>query len=250
MKRPKIGLALGGGGARGISHIGVLKILEKHGIPIDCIAGTSIGAIIGGGYAVNPDAAYLEQKVQRFVESDAYLKSGLQHIALNEPAENFWGQVAKSVRERIVINLAHSKSSIVSGWRLKKIIDFVLDDVNIEKAKIPLAIVATDLEDGHEVIFQCGSLRQAVLASASIPGFLPPVDYMGYTLIDGAITSPVPVETAFSMGADLVIAVDVGQSLEKAPEPLSIIDIIFRTNTISGIRLCKLTLTKADVVIR
>ncbi|MFQ5631573.1 MAG: patatin-like phospholipase family protein, partial [bacterium] len=136
MKRPKVGLALGGGGARGISHVGVLKTFEKHKIPIDCIAGTSIGAIIGGGYAANPDALYLEQTVQRFVESEAYQKSGLQLIAMNEPAENFWGQVAKSVRERIVINLAHSKSSIISGWRLKKIIEFVLEDVNIEQAKI------------------------------------------------------------------------------------------------------------------
>lgn len=250
MKRPKVGLALGGGGARGISHIGVLKVFEKYDIPIDCIAGTSIGAIIGGSYAVHKDAERVEQIVRSFVDSEAYEKSGLQLLTMNEPAENFWGQVAKSVRERIVINLAQSRSSMVNGVRLQNIINFVLEDIRIEKTQIPLAVVATDLKDGHEVIFQYGSLRTAALASAAVPGFLPPVDYLGHTLVDGAVTSPVPVEAVFGIGADVVIAVDVGQDLDMEAQNLNLIDIIFRSSTITVNKLRDHIIRKADTVIR
>lgn len=250
MKGPKIGIALGGGGARGVAHIGVLKVLEDENIPIHCIAGTSIGAIIGAAYAFNPDTEKLQAAINAFVESEAYANSGLSLFARNQPVENFFGQVAKYVRERIVINLAHSRESIVSSGRLRRIIKFVLQDANIEHAKIPLAIVATDLRDGRDVVFRYGGVRKAALASASIPGFLPPVNYMGFHLVDGAVTSPVPVEAAFGLGADIVLAIDVGQHLEPEPDAYNIVDIIFRTNSITGTRLKALTTGQADVVIQ
>lgn len=248
--RPKIGLALGGGGARGVAHIGVLKVLEQHGIAIDFIAGTSIGAIIGGAYAVTPRSAQLEERVRKFVQSEAYEKSGLQYLTLKEPAENFWAQISRSVRERIVINLAPSKASVVSSVRLKSIVEFVLPTARIEETQIPLAVVATDLATGAEIILREGDLRQAALASASIPGFLPPVAIDDAILVDGAVTSPVPVDTAIEMGADVVIAIDVGQALGHLKRPLNIIDIIFRANTITSNRLRDLSLAAADVVIR
>ena len=250
MIRPRVGLALGGGGARGVAHIGVLKVLERHNVPIDFIAGTSIGAMIGGAYALSPNAAQLEEKVRKFVQSEAYEKSGLQFLTLKAPAENFWAQISRSVRERIVINLAPSKSSVVSSLRMRSIVEFVLPEARIEQARIPLAIVATDLGSGEEVVFRDGDLRQAALASASIPGFLPPVEFDHTILVDGAVTSPVPVETAARMGADVIIAIDVGQALEEVHGQLNIIDIIFRANTITSNRLRNLSLEQADVIIR
>lgn len=250
MKRPTIGLALGGGGARGVAHIGVLKVLEAHRIPIDYIAGTSVGAIIGGAYALQPNAWRVEQLFRNFLASETYKSSGLDRFVQNEPVENFFGQIARYVRERIVINLAYRRPSIVGSARLQGIIDFVLDDVRIEEALIPMAIVATDIDQGTEVVLRHGSIRQAAMASAAIPGFLPPMPYQETRLVDGAVTSPVPVNAVLAMGADIVIAVDVSQDMELMQKPLSIIDVMFRTNSITTNQLRTMQVERAQVVLR
>ncbi|HHL73131.1 MAG TPA: patatin-like phospholipase family protein [Bacteroidetes bacterium] len=249
IKRPKIGIALGGGGARGLAHVGVLKVLEKNDIPIDFIAGTSIGALIGSAYALRPNARLLHARMARFLESKEFHESGLSRFRRKEAAENFFGQVAKYVRERIVINLAHSRLSVVGAERLNRVIEVVLDDRLIEDSKIPLAIVATDLNTGEEVIFREGSVRHATVASASIPGFLPPVAYNGRILVDGAVTAPIPVQAAFAMGADIVIGVDVGQNLMTTVETQNIVDIIFRSSTITANRLRYHITRHADIAI-
>lgn len=250
MSRPKIGLALGGGGARGLAHIGVLKGLEKLDIPVDCIAGTSIGALVGAAYALRPDAQALEESVARFLQSPAFKESGLERFKRREPAENLFGQVAKYVRDRIVINIAHHRASIVGMPRWRRVIDELLDDATIEETRLPLVIISTDLLSGEDINFRKGKIRDAALASASIPGFLPPISVNGHLLVDGAVTSPVPVEAARQLGADVVIAVDVGQDLGTAGEEFSIVDIMFRTNSITALKLKSLALRNADLVIK
>ncbi|KAA3613695.1 MAG: patatin-like phospholipase family protein [Calditrichaeota bacterium] len=251
MTAPVIGLALGGGGARGLAHIGVLNVLEKHQIPVHCIAGTSIGALIGSGYALHPDAAQFHKRIGEFVSSSKFRNSGLTRFTRKEPAENFFGQVAKYVKQRIIINLAHSKLSVVSSERLHKIIRFTLENRTIEQTKIPLAIVATDLISGDAKTFFRGSIRKAVLASASIPGFLPPLQYNGHYLVDGAVSSPVPVPAAMDLGANFIIAVDVGQDvLASEHATKNIVDLIFRTNSITAGSLRNMLLEKADFVVR
>lgn len=250
MGRPRVGLALGGGGARGLAHIGVLQVLEQENIPVDLIAGTSIGALVGAVYALNPDTRALEARVARFLQSEAYHESGLERFRKREPAENVFGQVAKYVRDRVVINLAHSRSSIVGTSRFRKVIENVLDNATFEATRIPLSIVSTDLITGEDVLFNTGSIREAALASAAIPGFLPPVKNNGSVLVDGAVTSPVPIAAARRMGAQIIIAVDVGQDLGETKDDFTIIDVMFRTNAITSIKLKELTLAQADVVIR
>ncbi|MCA9731351.1 MAG: patatin-like phospholipase family protein [Deferribacteres bacterium] len=251
MTTPVVGLALGGGGARGMAHIGVLKVLEKHNIPIHCIAGTSIGALVGSGYALHPDAKQFHARITEFIKSPQFQKAGLSRFTRKEPAENFFGQVAKYVKQRIVINLAHSKLSVVSSERLYKIISFTLENRNIEQSQIPLAVVASDLISGEAKTFTRGSIRKAVLASASIPGFLPPVTYNGHYLVDGAVTAPIPVEAVRELGANIVIAVDVGQDMLATEHATrNIVDLIFRTNSITAGSLRNQLLEKADFVIR
>jgi len=250
LRKPRIGLALGGGGARGMAHVGVLKVLERNGVPIDLIAGTSIGALVGGAYAQYPDTSRVEARVLEFIDSPAFKKSGLERFSRSEAAENFFGQVAKYVRERVVINLAHSRAALVHTSRLAQVVDAILDDTTIENTQIPLIVVATDLVSGEDVLYQKGSLRKACLASASIPGFLPPIESNGCKLVDGAVTAPVPVQAARALGADIVIAVDVSQDLEPVPQIESIVDIMFRASTVSNNKLKSLMLRHADVVIR
>ncbi|MDZ7266807.1 MAG: patatin-like phospholipase family protein [candidate division KSB1 bacterium] len=249
-QRPRVGLALGGGGARGLAHIGVLKVFEANRIPIDVIAGTSIGALVGAAYALEPRAQAVEQRAMAFLTSNEFEQSGLELFKKKKEAENFFAQVATYVKERIVINLAHSRPSLVGGWRIVKAVNFILADKTFEELHLPLACVATDLGTGEEIVFREGPIRHAVAASMSIPGFLPPVNFRGYQMVDGAVVAPVPVLACHELGAEIVIAVDVGQTLDGLPEFENVVDIIFRANTITSRRLNHMLLQLADVTIR
>ena len=249
-KQPKIALVLGGGGARGCAHIGTLKVLERENIRIDMIVGTSIGAVVGAIYADNPVALHLEERFKRFLISEEYKKSGLELFKRKESAENFFGQVATNIRERLVVNLAQSKSSFVRGNRLKHVMDFLIPEGRIEDTKIPFYTVASNLLNGQQVVFNEGNMRSIVGASASIPGFLPPYEVNGYQLVDGSVVCPIPVEPARDFGADVVIAVDAGQKLNDKPKLDNVIDIIFQTQHMTARHYNLHLLEKADVVIR
>jgi len=249
-RRPRVGLALGGGGARGLAHLGVLKILEANHIPIDVIAGTSIGALVGAAYALEPRAAAVEKLALAFINSPAFVGSGLDLFKRKKEGENFFAQVASYVKERIVINLAHSRPSLVGGWRIAKAVNFIVADKSFDEVQVPFACVATDLTTGEEIVFREGRLRRAVEASMSIPGFLPPVNYRGYQMVDGAVVAPVPILACRELGAEIVIAVDVGQTLDGLPEFENVVDIIFRANTITSRRLNHMLLQLADLTVR
>jgi len=246
----KIALALGGGGARGCAHIGVLKVLERENIPIHLIAGSSIGAIVGSIYATTNSAAAVEDKFNDFIKSDAYKKSGFDLFKRKEPAENFFGQVASNIKERMVVNIAQSKTSLVSGDRLQQVMDFLIPEGRIENTIIPFYPVAANLLNGKQVIFREGDLRKIVSASASIPGFLPPYRVNGYLLVDGSVVCPTPVVPALDMGADIVIAVDVGQALNDNPKIDNVINVMFQTQHMTARHFNYQLLQKADVVIR
>jgi NTE family protein len=246
----KIALALGGGGARGCAHIGVLKVLERENIPVPLITGTSNGAVVGAIYAKYDQAAKVEERFEQFLTSEEYKKSGLELFKQKEPAENFFGQVATYVKERVVVNLAHSKTSLVGGWRLRQAMDFLIPEGRIEDTKIPFVTVASNILNGKEVVFTEGDMRSIIAASSSIPGFLPPYEVNGYVLVDGSVVCPVPVEPARHYGADLVIAVDVGQELNENPKLDNVINIIFQTNHMTARHYNLHLLEKADVVIR
>ncbi len=248
--KPKIALALGGGGARGCAHIGVLKVLLQENIPFDFITGTSIGAVVGSIYAVSGEVPAVEARFRQFVESDVYKKCGLELFKRKEPAENVFGQVATTLKQRVVVNLAQSKSSLVGGQRLKMAMDFLIPDGRIEATRVPFYPVASNIANGQQVIFKDGDLRTIVAASACIPGFLPPCRVNGYLLVDGSVVCPIPIMPARELGADIVIAIDVGQELNDHPQLDNVINVMFQTQHMTARHYNLLLLEQADVVVR
>ena len=179
-KRPKIGLALGSGGSRGLAHIGVIKALEENNIPIDFIAGSSIGAMVGGFYAARLSIKKMEE------------------ISL----ETNWRRMFSLVDP-------HLKQGLISGEKVKTFIEGYVDGKKIEDCKIPFVAVATDLKTGEIVILNKGEMAQAIRASISIPLVFKPVEIDGKTLADGGLSAPVPVEIVQGMGADIIIAINL-----------------------------------------
>lgn len=246
----RIGVALGGGGARGLAHIGVLKILERAGVPIDVITGTSIGSLVGAMYAMNPNSEVIYQKFAEFLLSPMYRGIHLERLNRRKDHESFFAQVTTSVKERVVINLAQSRMSLATPKKVFPILEFFLGDHQFSETLIPFAAVSVDLYTGKEVIFTEGDITRAVASSSAIPGFLPPIKDDGRLLVDGFVLNPVPILPARKLGADIIIAVDVGQTLITRTELNNIIDIIFRSNQITARKYNALLLEQADLVLR
>lgn len=180
----KVGLALGSGSARGWSHIGVIRALEEAGVTVDYIAGTSIGALVGAVYA-SGRIDLLEDAVQQF-------------------------------SRKIILSLSDPvlpKSGLIDGVKIADFIHKYVLDEPIERLPLPLAIIATDLNTGDEVVLKEGNIIEAIRASISLPGIFKPVRKDNYLLVDGGLVNPVPVRTVREMGADFVIAVDLNCDL-------------------------------------
>ncbi len=246
----RIGLALGSGGARGLSHIGVIKALEAHQIPIHVITGSSIGALVGGMYAEGLNIQDVEKRVTGFFTSEEFQETGFKLFRAELHPENFYGQIAKKTNGGLTIQLDSRRVSLMKEHRLNIVMDRLLGNGLVENTRIKFAPVATNLETGEVVVFRSGSLREAVKSSSSIPGFLPPISYRDMVLVDGGVAASIPVEPAFGLGADFVIAVNVSRSLEHEPMPNNVMDVLFRTNLITAHRNDMLACEKAQVVLR
>jgi len=250
MKIIKIGLALGGGGARGLAHVGVLKVLEEEQIQVDYIAGTSMGAIIGAMYAQNPSADALIDRLKSFFSSQDYDSLGLKYIVpKNDQNPSFLSQLAQVVAKRIIVNIAQSRIGIIKTDRLTNAISVLIKEGNIEDTQIPFAVATTDLNSGQTVLFEEGDIRETVIISSSIPGFISPHKWDGKLLTDGSVTAPVPVEEARQMGADIVIGVNVALSHLQPMDAPHLLDIISRADQIKGKYLSRVQMSTADVQI-
>lgn len=215
---PKIALVLGGGAARGFAHIGVIKILEAHGIVPDMVVGTSAGSVVGALYA------------------GGYSGFDLQKVAFQLEQD--------SVGDWILPD-----RGFIKGEMLQNFINKALHNRPIEKLNKPFAAVATDLQSGEAAAFRRGNTGMAVRASSSIPGVFQPVDIGGKDYVDGGLVSPVPAKTARAMGADLVIAVDISGKPKNARLNDSI-DIMLQAFSIMGQTIGRYEMMEADVVIR
>ena len=247
---PRVGLALGGGGARGAAHFGVLKVLEEEGVPIDIIAGTSMGAIVGGMYAQNPDAGEIIKKYRSFLESMDYESLGLQNIVPQDEEEpHLLQKFAKTIARRVYISSMGSRSGIMKPDILEDALKTLLDRGSVRDAKIPFGAVATDLNSGNTLLLREGSLRKAVKRSALIPGFLPPEEDGTRLITDGGVSDPIPVRSARDMGADVVIAVSVDPTTMANIEDPNMINIMRRCDLIRGIYMSRIQTEMADVCI-
>jgi len=246
----KIGLALGGGGARGLAHIGALKALQEAQIPIHLICGTSMGAVIGGNYALIPDYHILEQKLLNFLKKESLFQMESFFLKTEEDSRQAGlRRLANFVKDIYMWKVRASKKWIVDPVIVEKMIQEMVEGAVFEDCKIPFIAVACDLYSGEKIILREGRLKEAILASSAIPGTMAPVELYGRLLGDGGAIEPVPAKTARDMQMDLVIAVDVGRDVKKRKKFKNSIDIIMQAENIKSNELNRMKLAYADLVI-
>jgi NTE family protein len=234
---------------RGLAHIGVLRVLERENIPIDLITGTSMGAIIGGVYALKKDISAIEKIAEKYSKISEFNIDLSFSEKERKDKPFFLKKMSDFLKRGYILNLELRKKYINDGEGVKKIIKDLVDDRAFTDTKIPFAAVAADLVKGEKVILDQGKLFDALLASASIPGMFPPVILDKKILVDGGIIDVVPIEVAQSLGANFVIAVSVSQTIKKRVEFNNAVEIFFRSDSITSAELRKLQLSFADVVI-
>ncbi|RZI79957.1 MAG: patatin-like phospholipase family protein [Rubrivivax sp.] len=215
---PKIGLALGGGAARGFAHIGVLQVLEEQGIKPDLVVGTSAGSLVATLYA-----------------------SGKTPVEM--------ASLAMSLDESTITDWVFPGRSVLKGEALAKFVRGFTGGRQIEQMAVPLGIVATDLRNGQAILFRRGDPGTAVRASSSVPAVFEPVKIAGHEYVDGGLVSPVPVKYARAMGADLVIAVDIS-AIPEGQATKGAVDILLQTFNIMGHSISQYELQDADVVMK
>ena len=225
-KRPKICLVLSGGGARGAAHVGVIKVLEEYRVPIDCIAGTSMGALVGGAYASGMSVADME-KVNEGITVQRLFKERppRQELAMRRKTEDYRNFVGPEIGTS---GTATFGKGLVTGVQLETVLRELSRApgyLRFDDLPIPYRAVATDLVTGKAVVFSEGELANVMRASMSVPGAVAPAEYNGMILVDGMLTSNLPVDAARAMGADIVIAVNVGTPLLKREELNSILGV-------------------------
>lgn len=217
-KPAKIALVLGAGASKGFAHVGVLKILETNKIPIHMIVGTSVGSVVGSFYAYGLNAFELQR-------------------------------LSFSIEQKDIVDLTLPDNGFIKGEKLEEFVNKVVKNTPMERLKLPFYAVATEIQSGQETLFGRGNTGQAVRASCSIPGVFRPVKIGDKFYVDGGVVSPVAVEAAKRLGADLVIAVDISASSERTP-PGNTIETLLLSINIMYAKLAAIQLSKADVVIR
>jgi NTE family protein len=246
----KIGLALGGGGARGLAHIGILRAFEKRGVPVHCISGTSMGAIIGAAYAVEPDSGMLEQKVGRIMDSELFTKMRFDAFKKNtEKQGGLMHKARKFLRNSWFHIIEETRVGMLELETLEEVVNALIPDIRMDETPVPFSCVATNLSEGCEMIFEKGSLRTAVLASASIPGIFPPVLIGGDYYDDGGQVNNTPVRAVRRLGADIAVACEVKSRVGRYDSFEKARDVLYRANYITGVLLHELQLKEADLVI-
>lgn len=192
---PRVGLALSGGAARGMAHVGVIKALVQHDISIDCIAGTSAGGLVGALYAAGKRCSEIEE-------------------------------LTKNVDWKDLVRPRFRSFGLMSSERLESLVDEMIDGKSFEDLEIPFRAVAVDVVTGEEIVFDSGPVARAVRASSSVPGVFAPVEWEGRLLVDGGLRNNLPADVVREMGAELVISVDVNYHQIKPGGPENTTDVI------------------------
>ncbi|HPH14677.1 MAG TPA: patatin-like phospholipase family protein [Burkholderiaceae bacterium] len=217
---PRIGLALGGGAARGFAHVGVIQVLEEAGIKVDLVAGTSAGSLVAAIYASGKNGTQLQQVSE----------------AMEEAMLTDW-------------TLPLFNRGMLRGEAMARYVNTQVAGRFIEAMPLPLGIVATDLNSGEAILFRRGDTGSAVRASSAVPSVFQPVKISGHEYVDGGLVSPVPVRSARAMGAELVIAVDISSAPEGNPAG-DTLQVLLQTFAIMGKSINTFELRDADVVVR
>jgi len=219
--KPRIALVLGGGAARGFAHVGVIRALEQEKIPIDLVVGTSVGSLIGAIYASDLDSFELEWTAFK-LEKEDLLDYGVLSAVMG--------------------------MGLARGEKLEEFVKSRIKPANIEDLKLPFAAVATDLNWGTKVVLDRGSVSRAVRASSAIPGVFQPVQHLGKILVDGGVVDNIPISVARAQGADLVIAVDISESVGNT-HITNLVDVMIQATNIMFALNVEHSKRTADVLI-
>ena len=255
--RPRVGLVLGGGGARGIAHVGVLEVLQEMQVPVDCVSGTSMGALVAGAYAAGMSPDVMRRQLagadwdDMFVDNPDYSEMSYRNKTL---ARSFPAGSESGVSE----NGVTYQAGLVAGQKIKLFFNQLMranqGERDIEELPLRLSVVATDIGNGERVVFRKGPLTRAMRASMSVPGLLAPLDYDGRKLVDGGLVDNVPVGEARDLcQADVLIVVNVGSPLLKSEEVGSLLTVsaqMMRILTEQNVSRSLAMLKKDDIYIR
>lgn len=252
-ERGGVCLALGGGGARGFAHVGVLEVLHRQGVAVRGIVGTSSGAIAGAGYALGYRPDQMVERVLEFASSP--LAADPRVRAMVSEAQ---GEVCRSLGDRVgrlfckgrMLKNLMLDDSVLGLDYFRAVVAFFLPDVMIEACRVPFAAVATDVRSGRTVIIDRGSLREAVVASCAVPGVAPVVQHQGRALMDGGVCSLVPTLEARRMGMRRLVAVCVDRDIANDALPRLGLELYLRAGDIQAALLSDLMLKQADLVLR
>ena len=252
-RQRRLGLALGGGGARGLAHVGFLQVLSQAGIEVAAVSGTSIGAIVGAGYALYRDSRILQEVFEKFLKSDLFKEARFDFLTEIEAKQTdeaglaVWlgGRMKRIIFQGMMLR----RSGLLSDESYKRIINFFIPEVSFGQTKIPFACAALNLVDGRTRIFRQGSLPLAVQASAALPGLTEPVGCEGALYSDGGGVMVMPVEPLLEMGAEVVVAVDVDRPLEIKESYGNVVEVLIRWAEAASTRLKEKDLALTDLLV-
>ena len=256
-ERPKVGLVLGGGGARGAAHIGVLEELERLRIPVDCVAGTSMGALVAGAWASGLDAATLRSEIGKADWNDLF-QDNPGYNDINFRSKRLAKRYLPGSEAGVTATGLVTPPGVVSGQKIKlffnQLVHANAGDRLIEKLGLPVSIIATDIGTGARVVFREGSLTLAMRASMSVPGLMAPLEYDGRKLVDGGLVDNLPIQEVRDLcGANVVIAVNVGSPLLEASEISGLLSVSTQMVSIlteQNVTLSLATLSADDIYIK
>ncbi len=256
-------LALGGGGARGLAHLGALQVIGESGIRIERIVGVSIGSLVGAICAAEPNIRQVQATAIEFLHSPIFLEkfaslagraSKLSHHEKDSPRLSWYGNTISRLRKTVSnsrrLRRAITGPSLMQDSLLRDAIEYLVPDIDISETAVPLSIVAADLVSGQRIVLETGSLRQAVLASTAIPGIFPPIPWGNSVLCDVGVLDSLPTQIARSYASDLVIGVDVGANATTITPPRTAVEVMMRMDEIGERIIRRNALKFADAVIR
>ncbi len=245
-------LVLGGGGARGLAHIGVLKALEKIDLIPSLIVGTSMGAVVGGMYSQLRSAEAVEEKIRNFLQGDFFKRIGLEQFSDtdHESSHSVWEQFAAHLRQRYFLSRSVFGNGTFAQITLLQALNMLLEEGDIRDVSLRFAAVTSDLVNGEEHVITSGSIITAVAASSAVPGIVAPLATGSRLFIDGTVTSTVPVPAASSLSKDPIIAVDVRRSLGSFENHRHGYEIVIRASEVTTRKLNDLHLQQADIILK